>query len=69
MPKLLRLVAVGWPCEDAMVVFQEDNAGSHTEGDYITWMQTEFDARGWLVTLQEPQGSMMCHALAHVCLR
>jgi hypothetical protein len=39
-----------------MVVFQEDNAGPHTEGDYRAWMQTEFETRGWLVALQAPQG-------------
>ncbi len=34
LPTLDKLVAVGGPCEGAMVVFQEDNPGPHTEGDY-----------------------------------
>jgi hypothetical protein len=34
LPTLDKLVAQGGPCEGAMVVFQEDNAGPHTEGDY-----------------------------------
>jgi hypothetical protein len=67
--QLDKLVAVGGACEGAMVVFQEDNAGPHTEGDYRAWMLTEFDSRGWIVALQAPQGTIMCHAFAHVCSR
>ncbi len=51
-----KLVAAGGPCEGAMVVFQEGNAGPHTEGDYRAWMLKEFEPRQWLVALQAPQG-------------
>jgi hypothetical protein len=60
LPTLDKLVAQGGPCEGAMVVFQEDNTGSHTEGDYRTWMQTDFATRDWLVALQAPQGLCVC---------
>ena len=52
----VEMVAVGGPCEGAHVVFQEDNAGPHTEGDYTSWMLCEFAKRGWKLELQAPQG-------------
>jgi hypothetical protein len=55
LPTLDKLVAPGRPCEGAMVVIKEDNAGPHTEGDYRAWMLKEFEARQWLVALQAPQ--------------
>ena len=52
------LVKTGGPCEGAQVVFQEDNAGPHVEGNYREWMIEEFDKRGWMIELQAPQGEV-----------
>jgi len=52
------MVAAGGPCAGAKVVFQEDNAGPHVEGDYRSWMMQEFKDRDWMVALQAPQGLM-----------
>ena len=56
IPCVEALVAVGGPCEGAQVVFQEDNAGPHTEGNYREWMEEEFAKRNWMLELQAPQG-------------
>ena len=56
LPAIEDLVRVGGPCEGAQVVFQEDNAGPHQEGDYTAWMTREFETRGWKLELQAPQG-------------
>ncbi len=50
------LVAPGGPCHGAQVIFQEDNAGPHTEGIYHEWLNEQFAARQWRVELQAPQG-------------
>ncbi len=41
-------------------MFQEDNAGTHTEKEYSTWMQTTFNELGWHIELQAPQGKFAC---------
>jgi hypothetical protein len=41
-----------------MVVFQEGNAGPHTEKEYSEWMQTTFNELGWHIELQAPQGKL-----------
>jgi hypothetical protein len=56
LPALDSLVAWDEPCAGATVVHQEDNAGPHKEDDYATWLQEQFDARGWKLELQAPQG-------------
>ena len=56
LPAIEEMVSVGGPCAGAQVVFQEDNAGPHTEGDYTSWMLCEFEKRGWKLELQAPQG-------------
>ena len=49
------------PRVDPVQVFQEYNAGPHTEGDYSSWMLCEFEKRGWKLELQAPQG------LTYIC--
>ncbi len=56
LPAYDALTAVGGPAEGATVVHQEDNAPPHQEGDFHAWLQKEFDARGWRLELQAPQG-------------
>jgi hypothetical protein len=50
------LVKLGGPCEWAVVVHQEDNAGPHIDKTYKTWLQDQFDLRGWKLEHQAPQG-------------
>ena len=50
------LVKAGARYEGYTVVFQEDNAGPHQEGNYSTWLREEFKKRGWKLELQAPQG-------------
>ena len=57
IPKIEAMVAPDGPCEDATVVYQEDNAGPHLEGTYGTFMDTEFARRGWKRENQAPQGT------------
>ena len=57
IPSIKALIAPGGPCAGATVVFQEDNAGPHTEHEYASWMQTTFQDLGWKVELQAPQGT------------
>jgi hypothetical protein len=56
MPAIKKLVGPGGPCEGAQVIYQEDNAGPHTEANYTQWMQDEFLNQGWRLELQAPQG-------------
>jgi hypothetical protein len=56
MPAIKKLVGPGGPCEGAQVVYQEDNAGPHTEHAYTEWMRDEFSTLGWKLELQAPQG-------------
>ena len=56
IPAIKALIAPNGPCAGATVVFQEDNAGPHTEHAYAEWMQTTFEDLGWKVELQAPQG-------------
>ena len=51
-----KLVGHGGKYENYQVVFQEDNAGPHQEGNYSSWLESEFSKRGWMVRLQAPQG-------------
>jgi hypothetical protein len=55
LPALEALVAPGGRCAGATVVHQEDNAGPHKEGNYHTWLQAEFEQRGWKLELNAPQ--------------
>ncbi len=55
IPALELLVAPGGRCAGAMVVHEEDNAGSHKEGKYHEWLTQEFERRGWKLELQAPQ--------------
>ncbi len=55
IPTLELLVAPGGRCAGAMVVHQEDNAGSHKEGIHHEWLTQEFERRGWRLELQAPQ--------------
>ena len=45
IPSLEKLTAPGGPCEGALVILQEDNAGPHTEGNYHAWMTAAFAER------------------------
>jgi hypothetical protein len=45
IPNVEALVAPGCPCHGAQVIFQEDNAGLHTEGIYHKWLNEQFAAR------------------------
>ena len=56
LPAVQKLVAPGGPCEGAQVIYQEDNAGPHTETGYTQWMVDKFLALGWRLELQAPQG-------------
>jgi hypothetical protein len=55
-PEFDALVEPGGPCEGAIVVHQEDNAGPHIDKTYKAWLQAEFDTRGWKLEHQAPQG-------------
>ncbi len=46
LPELDALVKEGGPCDGAIVVHQEDNAGPHIDKTYKDWLQAEFDRRG-----------------------
>jgi hypothetical protein len=59
IPSIKALIAPNGPCAGATVVFQEDNAGPHTENAYAEWMQTTFQDLGWKVELQAPQGEFI----------
>ena len=61
VPSIEKLVEPGGPCAGAKVIFQEDNAGPHIEGNYRDWMSAEFKRRNWSIELQAPQG--MCAVL------
>ncbi len=50
------LTATDGPCAGAQVVFQEDNAGPHTEKRYASWMNDTFADLGCRIELQAPQG-------------
>lgn len=56
IPSVEKLVAPGGPCEGALVILQEDNAGPHTEGIYHKWITEAFEERHWRIELQAPQG-------------
>jgi len=66
IPSVEALIAEGGPCEGAQVVFQEDNAGPHIEGNYREWMVAEFARRNWMVELQAPQGEPPCTTPAYL---
>ena len=51
-----KLVAPGGPCEGALVILQEDNAGPHTEGNYHRWITEAFEERHLRIELEAPQG-------------
>jgi hypothetical protein len=55
LPELDELVKAGGPCDGAIVVHQEDNAGPHIDKTYKDWLQAEFDRRGWKLEHQAPQ--------------
>ena len=44
-PELDALVKVGGPCEGAIVVHQEDNAGPHIDKVYKSWLRQQFDLK------------------------
>ncbi len=41
------MVAPGGPCAGAQVVYQDDNAGPHTENGYTLWIREQFELLGW----------------------
>jgi hypothetical protein len=55
-PAIKALTAPDGPCAGAQVVFQEDNAGPHTNLEYAAWMTEAIAAHGWKIELQAPQG-------------
>jgi hypothetical protein len=56
IPAIALLVDEGGPCEGAVVVVQQDNAGPHIEEGYRTWMLDQCDFLGWMYEPQAPQG-------------
>ena len=48
IPAIAQLVDSGGPCEDAIVVVQQDNAGPHIEASLSEWIRDQFDLMGWL---------------------
>ena len=74
IPAIKALTATGGPCAGAQVVFQEDNAGPHTEKRYASWMIDTFADLGWKIELQAPQGKMFLyfpvpsHPCTNACL-
>jgi hypothetical protein len=66
-PAIKAMLAPDGPCAGAQVIFQEDNAGPHTNHEYTAWMQAAFEQYGWKIELQAPQGtssilySLWCH--------
>ena len=56
MPAIKAMVASTGPCAGAQVVYQEDNAGPHTEHGYTLWIREQFELLGWKLELQAPQG-------------
>jgi hypothetical protein len=56
IPAIAQMVDVGGPCEGAMVVVQQDNAGLHIEESYSTCIHEMFEALGLLYEPQAPQG-------------
>ena len=63
MPAIKAMVAPGGPCAGAQVVYQEDNAGPHTENGYTLWIQEQFELLGWKLELQAPQGNPTPHTI------
>jgi hypothetical protein len=63
MPAIKAMVAPSGPCAGAQVVYQEDNAGSHTEHGYTLWIREKFDLLGWKLELQAPQGIPITHTI------
>ncbi len=55
IPAIAQLVDTGGPCEDAIVVVQQDNAGPHIEANYSQWIRDQCDLLGWLYEPQAPQ--------------
>jgi hypothetical protein len=43
IPAIAQLVDSGGPCEDAIVVVQQDNAVPHIEASFIEWIRDQFD--------------------------
>jgi hypothetical protein len=60
-PAIKALTAPDGPCAEAQVVFQEDNAGPHTNHEYAAWMTKAFAEHGWKIELQAPQG--LCYPI------
>ena len=56
IPAIAQLVDNGGPCENAIVVVQQDNAGPHIEANYSQWIRDHCDLLGWLYEPQAPQG-------------
>ncbi len=50
IPNIEALVAPEGPCHGAQVIFQEDNAGPHTEGIYHEYLNEQFAAGQWRVS-------------------
>jgi len=58
IPAIKSLIAPNGSCAGAQVIFQEDNAGPHTEARYSSWMKDTFADLGWRIELQAPQGKI-----------
>ena len=57
MPAVQKLVGPGGPCDGAQVIYEEDNAGPHTEAGYTQWMEEKFLGLGRRLEFQAPQGN------------
>ena len=68
IPAIKALTATGGPCAGAQVVFQEDNAGPHTEKRYASWMIETFADLGWKIELQAPQGKTLTALFITDCI-
>ena len=65
MPAIKAMVAPGGPCAGAQVVYQEDNAGPHTETGYTLWIREQFELLGWKLELQASQGNPTPHTIIY----
>ncbi len=71
IPAIAQLVDNGGPCENAIVVVQQDNAGPHIEANYSQWIRDQCDLLGWLYEPQAPQGwlNAQSYIYAYCCSR
>ena len=68
IPAIKSLIAPNGACAGAQVIFQEDNAGPHTEARYTSWMTETFAALNWKIELQASQGKTLTALFITDCI-